>query len=222
MAVVRLSDSLIQGVLTNARNVHDKELVKVRDNIPKDLGMRVYDQAFRDYIASMNALPAVFFDTTDNIRIDGVYYNRGTGKDNIRIPMQYNLTNKVRVPYKYTGVTEFGFVNGPSYGYGVTLDADDRRWTDSGILQEIEEYDAAINAVTAKQTAFVDSVRKVLNAHTTLAPALKMWPALWDLIPEPYKNKHREVKTREKREDAGVDVDLNSLTAAVTLSKITR
>jgi hypothetical protein len=48
-----------------------------------------------------------------------------------------------------------------------------------------------------------------------------MWPPLWDLIPEEYKNRHREVKEREKKEVA-VDVDIGSMTAAVVFNKITQ
>jgi len=61
----------------------------------------------------------------------------------------------------------------------------------------------------------------VIEAHATLAPALKMWQPLWDLIPEEYKDRHRQVVEREKK-DVKVDVDLTALTAQVAFHKMTR
>jgi hypothetical protein len=61
-------------------------------------------------------------------------------------------------------------------------------------------------------------VKKVCGAYTTLAPALKAWPPLWELIPENYKNKHREIKERVKNEVV-LDVDIGKLTALSTAAK---
>jgi hypothetical protein len=68
---------------------------------------------------------------------------------------------------------------------------------------------------------FVEQVKKIINAHATLAPALKLWQPLWDLIPEDYKERHRKVVERTKS-DTQVDVDLGSLTATVVAHKLTR
>jgi len=48
-----------------------------------------------------------------------------------------------------------------------------------------------------------------------------MWQPLWDLIPEEYKERHRQVVEREKKE-VKVDVDLTALTAQVAFHKMTR
>jgi len=92
-------------------------------------------------------------------------------------------------------------------------------WED--IAQEIADYQANILAVADKKKAFVASVKKVIEAHATLAPALKMWQPLWDLIPEEYKDRHRQVVEREKKEVV-VNVDLGTLTATVVAHKLTR
>jgi len=72
-----------------------------------------------------------------------------------------------------------------------------------------------------KKTNFVNAVKEVITAHATLSPALKMWPPLWDLIPEEYKERHRQVVEREKKEVV-VNVDLGTLTATVVAHKLTR
>jgi hypothetical protein len=102
---------------------------------------------------------------------------------------------------------------------GVALINTDGFWDD--ILDEVTAYQQTINNLQSQQSAFVLSVKKVIAAHATLAPALKMWPALWDLIPEDTKNRHKEIVARTKPAPT-VDVDLGSLTAAVTFSKLTR
>jgi hypothetical protein len=64
-------------------------------------------------------------------------------------------------------------------------------------------------------------VQKILHAHATLAPALKAWPALWDLLPESVKNKHRLVVSKASSEKPDLDgVDVASLTATVVMNKL--
>ncbi len=80
---------------------------------------------------------------------------------------------------------------------------------------------AAINEAVKRRDEFTASVKQVINAHATLAPALKMWPPLWDLLSEDVKNKHREVTERSAKATAEtVGVDLNRLTALASLSKM--
>jgi hypothetical protein len=61
-------------------------------------------------------------------------------------------------------------------------------------------------------------VKKVTEAYSTLAPALKAWPPLWDLIPEDVKNTHRKIVERTKN-DVVLDVDIGKLTALSTAAK---
>ena len=89
------------------------------------------------------------------------------------------------------------------------------------IKAEAIAYMDRVKVLRERQTAFVEQVKKIINAHATLAPALKMWQPLWDLIPEEYKERHRKVVERTKNE-VTVDVDLGSLTAAVVAHKLTR
>jgi hypothetical protein len=66
-------------------------------------------------------------------------------------------------------------------------------------------------------------VKAVITSYSTLAPALKAWPPLWDLLGEDVKDKHREVVEREKRDPAAAisgSVDLDRLTALASLSKM--
>jgi hypothetical protein len=89
------------------------------------------------------------------------------------------------------------------------------------IKAEAIAYMERVRVVRERKTMFVEQVKKIINAHATLAPALKLWQPLWDLIPEDYKERHRKVVERTKS-DTQVDVDLGSLTATVVAHKLTR
>ena len=65
-------------------------------------------------------------------------------------------------------------------------------------------------------------VKKIIGMHTTLGPALKAWPPLWDLVPEGTKNRHRKVVERVKPEVAEVEVDLTALTGTITAAKFAK
>jgi hypothetical protein len=61
-------------------------------------------------------------------------------------------------------------------------------------------------------------VYKICNTYSTLAPALKAWPPLWELIPENVKDTHRKIVERTKN-DVVLDVDIGKLTALSTAAK---
>lgn len=86
-------------------------------------------------------------------------------------------------------------------------------------MQEVSAYVDRVKAACDRRNEFVDMVKQVVGTYTTLAPALKAWPALWDLIPEADKERHREVKERIKK-DTTLDIDLNRLTAMATAAKL--
>jgi len=52
-----------------------------------------------------------------------------------------------------------------------------------------------------------------------VAPALKAWPPLWDLLDQDTKSRHKEVKSSPKV-TATPDVDFDKLTAQITAAKL--
>ena len=69
---------------------------------------------------------------------------------------------------------------------------------------------------------FVANVDLIMNTYSTLAPALKAWPPLWDLIPADKQERHKEIVERKKK-DIQLEnvVDLNSMTAVSVMAKLT-
>lgn len=71
----------------------------------------------------------------------------------------------------------------------------------------------------AKQDTVANEVSAKLSAFSSLAPALREWPALWELLPQWAQNKHREVVERKvtpKEPPPEIDV-----TESDTLSELT-
>lgn len=218
MATVRFSEELRQCIISNARRVHTEIISKAEEAYPQDWGDRLYDLMFRDTKAAMNALPKGYFKAHDSLRIEGF------GEDRDRT-VEVKLSSERRWPNETPANESTGLrTGGRSFYNGVTLDPADDRWDDFKVEYNVflNNYEAAVK----QQVDFVGGVKQVLNSYSTLAPALKAWPALWDLIPTDKKDRHREIVEKRSRSaptnEMGEAIDLNSLTAVVTADKLTR
>ena len=88
------------------------------------------------------------------------------------------------------------------------------------LIVEAKRWDREMKAATTARDEFVNGVVKVLEAHQALNAAVKSWPALWDLLDEPLRERHRAVEKRAKTEAPVIAADLDKLTSAVVLTKI--
>ena len=209
MAVVRFSEELKDAIITNAKAFFEPRIKAMRDQQPNVFDA-VAAQAYSTYMPGINALPMNFFNWSSDIEIDVKY------KTTI-----ITIYGKTSTPYPrlHDGQkAPCGAVIKGSYRIDIALP------TESSVYapyndQVIAWYEG-IEAVSAQRDEFVDGVRQVIDAHSTLAPALKAWPPLWDLVPETYKERHRKVVERNKPAPE-LDVDLSKLTTTVVAAKIT-
>jgi hypothetical protein len=209
MATVRFSKELQDEILKNAKLVFDKQMQVARDARPShDWGEKIYDTLFGQHVVALNSVPPYFLNMVDKIKIEQV--------GSQQCSLEFNLLSPKPYPKEFPE-TELAKKSG-YYGSEIVL-KDNLLWGE--LHADIVRWKQGIKVVEEKRAAFVESVRKVITAHATLAPALKMWQPLWDLIPEEYKERHRKIVEREKKE-VNVDVDLQSLTATVVAHKITR
>jgi hypothetical protein len=211
MAVVRFSSELTEAIIANAKDLFNKQISEATKRVPP-IGAEVAAMVFAPYMPTVNALPRDFFRWTNRIEVRvpyGTNYVEATFELTTEYPKVDNrikLDDGVLVTSMFC--TNIKLPDAPQYKtYIDQLGA----WTDS------------IKALEKQRDEFVAGVKKVINAHATLAPALKAWPPLWDLVPETFRERHRKVTERAKpAATAELDVDLTSLTAAVTIAKITR
>lgn len=209
MATVRFSQELIDAILKNAGNKMHKPIEDAHNDVDPVWGTRIYNILFGEYQANIQKLPRFFFTYTDKINI------RGVGEINCNIPFKFATA----LPYP----TVFPDMQHAKGGERWNCDIDLLIRPDSP-FQEFYELvnirNTKIIKARERQTEFIAMVRKVIEAHATLAPALKMWSPLWDLIPEGYKERHRQVVEKFKSEVPVVDVDFSKMTAMATAAKL--
>ena len=209
MATVRFSQELKDAIIANAEKVFEKQMATAQENRPShEWGDKIYNTLFGEHVPALNNVPAYFLRQAETIK---VYNVRGTP-----CSLEFNLSAKRPFPIEFPDMPlakKSGY-----YGEDITL-KDVAEWEE--LQADVVRWRNGVRAVEEKRNQFVEQVTKIINAHATLAPALKMWQPLWDLIPESYKERHHKVVEREKKE-VDIDVDLSAMTATVVAHKITR
>jgi hypothetical protein len=208
MAVVRFSEELKDAIKTNATALFNKRLEALQGN-PPAVGDEIIDKMFAPYMDAISRVPSEFLQWADSFTLDRIgntsYVKAYTYKKRFPKPIDNIKTSLGRIASNYSA--------------SISL-ADVPEW--EGIKAQLDEWKASIKAVEQQRDEFVSGVKAVINAHATLAPALKAWPPLWDLVPEEYKERHRKVVERSKPESAEIGVDLTKLTSTVVAAKFNK
>ena len=207
MATVRFSDELKTEIISNAKALFSKRLQAYHDN-PPPVGDDVAQRVLSEFMPAIAQLPKQFFSWADELGIDNIN-GRTYGK-------RFKLTKKMPIPY-----TDLDTANAKmSHRFRLEVKLIGDEWND--IQKQLDAWISNMAAVEQERDAFVVGVKKIIGMHTTLGPALKAWPPLWDLVPEGTKNRHRKVVERVKPEVAEVDVDLTALTGTITAAKFAK
>jgi len=208
MAVVRFSEELKDSIIDNAKKLFESRLKAVRETAP-DVCEAVTALVYSPYMPFFTSLPEEFFTTSQEVEV--TVHHKGRNID---------VMGKLSKPYPKVD-SELRTPDGARlkayYRIDITI-------PDSGPYAPYHEQMVAwqerIDAVIAQRDEFVSGVKQVVEVHSTLAPALKAWPPLWDLVPETFKERHRKVVERTKSNTAAIDVDLTALTSTVVASKL--
>jgi len=211
MATVKFSGELRKAITDKAREVFQKQIDTARADYPSEWADTIYERGMAEYTEHINKLPTEFFQKFETLVLVAV----GNTILTPNIKLQYKTP--VSIPYTWEAGGRIKSLNRWSVNE-ISLSSDPI-WAD--IEQQVEEYKAKIDTLEFKRDTFVSNVKQVIEAYETLAPALKVWTPLWDLLPEHTKERHKEIKTREKKE-VNIDVDLSSMTSAVVMHKLTR
>lgn len=225
MATVRFSDQLKDNIRTNARAMFKESIDKAKADVPAHWADKFYQSFFpADDIAKFNALPDYamakkthidftgFHNAPEDIVFQTAEFKKPAYKcDEVRLEFSKPMPWPDNFNENITGFKD--------NWRNCTADFHDSRF--DWLLTEFKEYVRKIFEQEAKQEKFLEGINKLMETYSTLAPALKAFPALWDLVPEEAKERHKKVVERKKSE-VELDVDLNSMTAAVTLNKLTR
>ncbi len=213
MATVRFSDSLKKEIILNARDKMSPAIGRARDSSPdQSWGMRIYDKMFANEIPKINALPKNWFKQVKTLRVKGI---ENTISD---LDLTFTLSHEVSWPADIAETDTYRPYDGYVYGSDAVVTLKNHEvWSE--FIEEAQAYKERLRVAEERSKEFEDMVAQVIATYTTLAPALKAWPALWELIPEETKDRHREVRERVKK-DTTLDIDLNKLTAMATAAKL--
>lgn len=206
MATVRFSKELIDRIVKNATAKMHPAVAKAQAQKPDNAwGQRIYDTLFLEAKPILAQLPAGWVKTVDNFEI-GEVGQQFCG-------MTFTLASPQPWPWGFP--TSALARKRSAYGESITL-IDNPVWGE--FYAEVAAYHQRIGEAVKRREEFVDAVKSICNTYSTLAPALKAWPPLWELIPESVKDKHREITERTKKETV-LDVDIGKLTAMSAAAK---
>lgn len=212
MATVRITEKLINDTLANVREKFEPAFRAAETSLDTTgWADRIYETIYREYLPQINALPADFFGKREGIDLK-------TGNS----PFQ---TRELALKFAAARPLPQAMPENPYMEFTQSWRPWEYRVKSWGAWPDMEE---AYNAWTARVKRVLDdreamkvSVHKLLRSHSTLAPCIKKWPALWDLLSDEYRDKHREVVER-KAKDGGpeYDLDFDRMTAMVAKAKL--
>lgn len=207
MATVRITKELTEAIQRNARAKFADRIKAAEDAAPKGTkwGDYIYDKLFGQYVPIMDHLPAEFFHARDSITVSRI------GGQSVNL--KFGLSSARRWPASFPAS-----LPAESIWSGMVALKDDLIWGE--LHAEVTAWRTKCHTIREQAREFVEGVSKILTSYSTLAPALKAWPPLWELVPEYTKNKHKEITERRKPEKVAPNVDVNRLTAVLTASKL--
>ena len=226
MATVRFSDSLKGEIRNKAKAMFQDRIKQAKDNVPAHWADKVYECFFpADVRQKMASLPDYVLRTSEYIEVGGF----ANAPEDVWQTGDYThqtwmLQGSIRLSFSKPMPWVDKFSNAPT-GFlsnytNSKFDYTDSRW--DWLKPEFKEYNRKVFEAINKQETFLSSVNTLMETYTKLAPALKAWLPLWDLLPEEAKDRHKTVKERKVVKAEELDLDLNAMTSAVALSKITK
>jgi hypothetical protein len=184
MATVKFSQELRERIVNMAKAKFSAPLQKAKESAPKDWGDRLYNTIFGHYEDHAKALPDWWCHMEDSIDVNSI-------DGGVHVGLSFPLAPPRRYPVSMPADRNCELLAWKrSYGQELVLKD----------VPEFAEFKAEVLAwkkrvafVENQQKEFATSVQQVINAYVTLAPALKAWPPLWELIPEDVKEKHKKI-----------------------------
>ena len=200
MAAVRITKDIVWEVVHNIEKIYAPRLAAIDKDHPITVSSTAYEDAYALIVPAeaqetMKLLPKNYFNRASTFRIN--YEGESMTVEGRDVPIPHSHSSYTQLTVPETSTWEWFYKP-------VTVRAETRK------------------AINAEKTNAVDAARAMLGNYATLAPALKAWPALWNLLSEQTKTRHRMPATpREKPAPREiVEVDVSGVTALVTMEKI--
>jgi hypothetical protein len=207
MATVRITKELTNDIIDNAKAKFRDSIKKAEDSRPgHHWGDYIYDAIFGEYAPIMAQLPDGFIHKTNRLLVHRV------------ADLSIQLYFEFSAPKMWPGTLPPQAPAENHYNSSLLLNSSPV-WDD--LRDEVKAWKDRCEAARKRSQEFTEGVSKVLENFSTLAPALKEWPPLWELVPDWTKNKHKEITEKRKADKPTVDKDvLGRLTGAITAAKL--
>ena len=219
MATVRISGYLKDTVQDNIDKIFNKRIEKARENYNKKWGQRIVDNLYPTQLqTALNAIDNDWFNMCESLTLNG-FFNAKFSEDYTH-PMVFG--NDSIKPYRRPEEYENCDIEGMTFNYSgdVELDGSNPKW--DWIKAEFVKYNETIIGLKNQCNSYKEKVLSILNAYRTLAPCLKVWQDLYDLLPSDIQERHKHItekRTVTKAEELNIDTD--SLTSTLITSKLT-
>jgi len=230
MATVRFSDALKEKIRNNASKLFDPIIEKAELDVPAHWADRIYETMFRESDRRvMASAPDYMFATQEQIRLGGFdrapddWYQTGEFKMQVWATSNYaRLAFSKPMPFPNDpSAAVIGIANPRFVSWaGTNLNYEDPMW--DWLKPEFKDYQHKIFTAKARKAAFFAGLDKIMDTYTTLAPAIKAWQPLWDLLDDDIRERHLKTTQRKAKAEEELGIDLTKMTAAVALHKLTK
>lgn len=208
MAVVKLGKELREEIIKSAKNIFKAKYDAAKKELEDSkLGDEVYNLVMQPYQHHVSQLPSEFFAKADEFQIE---------VDNVTV--KFHLNGKKPWFRDQMPENRYAKLTNSYYNYHLTLKKDNPEFDE--YLGKVRLFKEKSQMINQNEKNFVGGITKVLDAYTTLAPALKALPALWDLLPDDTKDKHKEVVERKKTKAEDIDIDFGSIASTIIANKL--
>lgn len=207
MATVRFNRDLRELIMAKAMQQMQPALRRADELIPgSEWGPKVHAIMFQRELRLIQLAPDNWFSYRSEIDVMGFVAGDNTG-----------LTLKLPTPVRWpVTIVENEFIRPGRWSSTVELKPHPA-WDE--LVAAYTTYKTAKDAAEGRAQVYWDSVGKIIDTYSTVAPALKAWPPLWDLLPSDTQEEHLRVTTSQKREEKEIDVDFSTLTSISTAAK---
>lgn len=220
MATVRFSGELKDSILEAAKNTFKSRLALAMAPPPGAWADFMYDTAFGNDVKHIEALPTEYFHMEGSLELRTLYL--GSRDSTLQIDTTLPFAAPRRMPFKLPNKHKLSFKHDWSHSaVNYRCSTDDE--SDVLMFETFKDWKNNITQLNEQRDEFKKSVEKLIGQFVTLAPALKAWPPLWDLLPDATKERHKEVVESKRGTNTDLsDIDLSSMTANVVVAKITK
>lgn len=224
MATVKMSGALREAMAKNAEAIFEARIQHVANESPCT-GDEIWDCMFSQYQRYIDGLPDFMYDTKESISVKSVEFVEDAFDRvrDVRIGKRFSFSTPKPFFSKSDSSLGSGYFNYDGYRYsswaGLVIDTSHHAW--KPVVDKLIAWAEKRDSLLKEQREYKNIVCKIVDAFNTLAPMIKEYPAMWDLVPQETKDRHLTVTEKRKKTKVELDVDVNKINAITARAKLT-